>query len=108
RRLFPSLTPTPPHPTLSPYTTLFRSAFGGLVDRECHDPHFAPLEAADHFQQLAHAVLQKDGELPQRGEITPPHRLEADSGAFARSEEHTSELQSRVDLVCRLLLENKK
>src|SRR5690349_23687356 len=68
----------PPRSTLFPYTTLFRSR-GAL----------GPLDAgADHDP-----AFRGDGEDPAR-------RL--------RSEEHTSELQSRRDLVCRLLLEKKK
>src|SRR5690349_24214456 len=78
----------PPRSTLFPYTTLFRS------------PDDARL-AIDDDRALAHAVepLEKRflGDLADRQEI-----------AFRRSEEHTSELQSRRDLVCRLLLEKKK
>src|SRR6266403_3603916 len=68
----------PPRSTLFPYTTLFRSCGGELVERDL----------------LVHCI--------------------DDAGIFCgplsagRSEEHTSELQSRRDLVCRLLLEKKK
>src|SRR3712207_7707151 len=86
----------PPRSTLFPYTTLFRSQIlrqplrlqrrrrrGGLIgitdgDKSCHDPH--PLT-----------------DLHRRTHLRRP-----------RSEEHTSELQSRQYLVCRLLLEKKK
>src|SRR5207247_9804677 len=74
--------------TVFPYTTLFRS------QRE--HPHRA--------HRLAQRVLDLvawDGRID--GEIRVPARAHTD-----RSEEHTSELQSRVDLVCRLLLEKKK
>src|SRR5256885_3843941 len=71
----------PPRSTLFPYTTLFRSH--DLVDRE---------------------LLVRIGvEAPRRG---PVGRDEA--GTRQRSEEHTSELQSPCNLVCRLLLEKKK
>src|SRR2546426_5050615 len=71
----------PPRSTLFPYTTLFRSVAG-----EAHDP-LAPLL---HGKQLVHV----DG---------------LGLGAHGhRSEEHTSELQSPCNLVCRLLLEKKK
>src|SRR5690349_24108183 len=70
----------PPRSTLFPYTTLFRSG----RDRD-HAAH----HTAEH-------------ERPQRP--TAPRRRVA----HVRSEEHTSELQSRRDLVCRLLLEKKK
>src|SRR2546426_1260615 len=69
----------PPRSTLFPYTTLFRS-----YDR-----------AVDRFQ-LACSQVQ----LPE-GQFT-------DAGGKPRSEEHTSELQSPCNLVCRLLLEKKK
>src|SRR2546427_2375437 len=74
----------PPRSTLFPYTTLFRS-----VRREgCLD---APLETEAFAEVgLLHA-LQSNGAPPS-----------------ARSEEHTSELQSQSNLVCRLLLEKKK
>src|SRR5699024_12431022 len=70
----------PPTPTLFPYTTLFRSAR--------HPLHHGPGHAAADQQGLPHALV-----LP--------------AGEDLRSEEHTSELQSRFDLVCRLLLEKK-
>src|SRR5207244_13232973 len=71
----------PPRSTLFPYTTLFRSADG--VERLLGDP-YTPAEGV----RLAFV----DGE----------------AAGFARSEEHTSELQSPDHLVCRLLLEKKK
>src|SRR2546422_8249222 len=79
----------PPRSTLFPYTTLFRS--GGMAS----PPHF-----------------------PQRTPVSWPPRARwkkpcsVSTGSVtaeeARSEEHTSELQSRLHLVCRLLLEKKK
>src|SRR3712207_6866402 len=87
----------PPRSTLFPYTTLFRSVL--LVRREV-------LELG--HQDLAH--------LPRGaghyGDATPLGDVLRHRGALAdglvRSEEHTSELQSRQYLVCRLLLEKKK
>src|SRR5436189_2264466 len=79
----------PPRPTLFPYTTLFRSIID-LPDRR------APL-------LCGHAVL--------RDVVVGAHgRIEARAVAAGddRSEEHTSELQSPMYLVCRLLLEKKK
>src|SRR5690242_21210136 len=87
----------PPRSTLFPYTTLFRSFVDGRVGcrrgRWRQDPvRHAELEPVAHL-----------GALRQRGGVP------ADEGAGpARSEEHTSELQSHVNLVCRLLLEKKK
>src|SRR3712207_7620066 len=81
----------PPRSTLFPYTTLFRS-----------DEHRA---AALGQRLLQHEVGQRvlDVALDRPAERTGAHR-----GVPARSEEHTSELQSRQYLVCRLLLEKKK
>src|SRR5438874_9723330 len=70
----------PPRSTLFPYTTLFRSAGVGRSGR---------------LGRLVRGVVRPAG---------PP----APTAAPVRSEEHTSELQSRRDLVCRLLLEKKK
>src|SRR3712207_7795768 len=82
----------PPRSTLFPYTTLFRSRdrFGGLVE-DVQSPAWA-----------AAAGLCLVAQRAQNAEI---RALEA---RRARSEEHTSELQSRQYLVCRLLLEKKK
>src|SRR2546422_3430740 len=82
----------PPRSTLFPYTTLFRSA----RDRQLRRLHRAR-EARDREALLADA--------PAAGERPGPGA--ADRGR-RRSEEHTSELQSRLHLVCRLLLEKKK
>src|SRR5438105_11249777 len=71
----------PPRSTLFPYTTLFRSA------------------------TLTSRALTQTFDAPIRITATTPGRYAL---AVLRSEEHTSELQSRVDLVCRLLLEKKK
>src|SRR2546422_5706791 len=78
----------PPRSTLFPYTTLFRSSIAGLT--------------IPWRDKLSHrrAVREKT-----RGVLagSPPT-----GSLFCRSEEHTSELQSRLHLVCRLLLEKKK
>src|SRR2546430_11039849 len=77
----------PPRSTLFPYTTLFRSLTG--IDRRCQtvgDCENFPGPSSSHFTE---------GEMM----IFPP---------VGRSEEHTSELQSQSNLVCRLLLEKKK
>src|SRR5260221_10982576 len=79
----------PPRSTLFPYTTLFRS-----THRER-----PPLPLDD--RPLSVCFWCK---LPPTSITTPEHL----AAAVARSEEHTSELQSHSDLVCRLLLEKKK
>src|SRR2546430_3282129 len=70
----------PPRSTLFPYTTLFRS------------------------REMAAAFPRPDGTAVSTGEGAAP----VTASARARSEEHTSELQSQSNLVCRLLLEKKK
>src|SRR5690349_22137195 len=79
----------PPRSTLFPYTTLFRSYWDGLGS-SLPPKNLRPLPATAEVK-------------PARSSLTP---LPVTAGA--RSEEHTSELQSRRDLVCRLLLEKKK
>src|SRR3712207_7537171 len=81
----------PPRSTLFPYTTLFRSF---------------PVEAA-LVRGVAHQVEQERQQhfVLAVGQPFDPHRVVA---MDVRSEEHTSELQSRQYLVCRLLLEKKK
>src|SRR2546422_2715240 len=85
----------PPRSTLFPYTTLFRS---NAERREEPDAGRAPEESGE--QVFPHRILRHRGE----------HRHDPvrDRAQGARSEEHTSELQSRLHLVCRLLLEKKK
>src|SRR5689334_23898237 len=90
----------PPRSTLFPYTTLFRSARGAA--RVQGDPRAAggDLQLARAHPGGAEARPVALQLLAGRGQ--PARRL------AARSEEHTSELQSQFHLVCRLLLEKKK
>src|SRR3712207_8768508 len=83
----------PPRSTLFPYTTLFRSRPAALPRRLG-----ARLPAADHGLRTARQGRAR-GRRVATGALGRPVR---------RSEEHTSELQSRQYLVCRLLLEKKK
>src|SRR2546428_7165567 len=82
----------PPRSTLFPYTTLFRSRRSGAG--EC------PQLCRPHPSHRHRAFPGFDNEKP--------FRRSCEKSSVARSEEHTSELQSRSDLVCRLLLEKKK
>src|SRR3712207_7163270 len=90
----------PPRSTLFPYTTLFRSVDGrrGREVLQCglRQAAVAGLAQPEHAHALRHRAL----DAPPRG-VEPAVRIR-------RSEEHTSELQSRQYLVCRLLLEKKK
>src|SRR2546426_6890215 len=84
----------PPRSTLFPYTTLFRSE---VISSTFDEP-------ADRHVQVADMVIEKAKRLVEHGKdvVILALRLLDD-----RSEEHTSELQSPCNLVCRLLLEKK-
>src|SRR5438132_7985370 len=87
--------PPPPRSTLFPYTTLFRSR-GGRAATHQGEVAQAPCEARDPGRERDHAA-------------GPAGHVSLREGSrVSRSEEHTSELQSHSDLVCRLLLEKKK
>src|SRR5690348_17460339 len=100
--------PRPPTSPLFPYTTLFRSS--GLLGQRGDDSRARLLErralrlAEPVEDQSAH---RRDVPGRRRADGVGASGGERDEGA-ARSEEHTSELQSPVHLVCRLLLEKKK
>src|SRR3712207_6939181 len=84
----------PPRSTLFPYTTLFRSTY--FEDFREVDGRLIPFRVRDDFAVITY------------GEVR--HNAAVEDARFAeekRSEEHTSELQSRQYLVCRLLLEKK-
>src|SRR5690554_7640893 len=87
----------PPRSTLFPYTTLFRSrcfAFAPCLDTACHDS-----------RAHRHGA---DTPLREKRRCIAAHALiSLKTRRVQRSEEHTSELQSRPHLVCRLLLEKK-
>src|SRR5437660_7262294 len=85
----------PPRSTLFPYTTLFRS-LKGCVDLE---------EGGAFYKRCREYVEQENKTTRAFYRLYDPPRSEY---AATRSEEHTSELQSRGHLVCRLLLEKKK
>src|SRR5260370_20121423 len=94
----------PPRSTLFPYTTLFRSQLSregvemGLVaGRDLQDGGL-------DFEEIAR---REEGPQRHRDTGTPEQERPA-VGMHMRSEEHTSELQSHLNLVCRLLLEKKK
>src|SRR2546426_6061395 len=84
----------PPRSTLFPYTTLFRSRGKRVAVKVPPPREIRRLQALER----AHALLQEE------------HALQKKALRFwaTRSEEHTSELQSPCNLVCRLLLEKKK
>src|SRR2546430_7709979 len=86
----------PPRSTLFPYTTLFRSAGQGELARIYHN-------MSVDYDRIPRQEMPKLAKGERRGLF-----LEVNRGYETRSEEHTSELQSQSNLVCRLLLEKKK
>src|SRR5437868_13229010 len=90
--------PRPPRSTLFPYTTLFRSSWLFAWAARPADPE---TEAVAPEANWMTAASNRSAPFSVRPVI-------AKTTSAARSEEHTSELQSRFDLVCRLLLEKKK
>src|SRR5687767_15622587 len=96
------MVPHPPRSTLFPYTTLFRSRPRQL--QPVAERLVAAQPRADHEQRIAAREEALAGEL----EGAQAARVVFRHDAAARSEEHTSELQSLAYLVCRLLLEKKK
>src|SRR5437762_6947804 len=99
------MTPLPPTSTLFPYTTLFRSRRGARVWLY-RGGNRRPTRRDDFYpgRSPARGALERDGDGARnrargRRTLAPAQR---------RSEEHTSELQSPMYLVCRLLLEKKK
>src|SRR5688572_31484156 len=98
--LFFLLIRRPPRSTLFPYTTLFRSGAGA---------DGSPRPGGQRVARLEELRGRRDrpgraSPPPPRNPRNPPHL----PGTPPRSEEHTSELQSQSNLVCRLLLEKKK
>src|SRR5690606_41928941 len=98
----------PPRSTLFPYTTLFRSNEGGIEALENKRKPGNPLTKFSHRKQLSeleqlqyeNMKLRIENERLKKGYTTK----EVMEIKLKRSEEHTSELQSRENLVCRLLL----
>src|SRR5438034_4737184 len=84
----------PPRSTLFPYTTLFRSAHG--------------IEQNIKGERCARRGVFEGCSYARSHETKCEHGFDCLNGEQTRSEEHTSELQSHSDLVCRLLLEKKK
>src|SRR3712207_7671544 len=87
----------PPRSTLFPYTTLFRSAQSNVSP-------FTPSSTSSSVPPVRVSTTGRPAAIASSAAILMPSLYDGS----ARSEEHTSELQSRQYLVCRLLLEKKK
>src|SRR5256885_11005785 len=96
----------PPRSTLFPYTTLFRSLRDG--EQVAAQAEVAALNLVIEASQLGDNGLQMAKMAEELHQLTQKIRKLSSQGAGERSEEHTSELQSPCNLVCRLLLEKKK
>src|SRR5690606_40913335 len=94
----------PPRSTLFPYTTLFRSGLRFDVQASCVAVAF---HAARRVRYAGQSAMRPRCRRDRHQRHVPERTLLRTWGSF-RSEEHTSELQSRENLVCRLLLEKKK
>src|SRR5699024_11649830 len=101
-----STTAPPPNPTLFPYTTLFRSEISAhnasvrLMDFE------KGIQLPEKVDTIIMSLVLHH--IPNYQALLASLLEQLNEEVQARSEEHTSELQSRFDLVCRLLLEKKK
>src|SRR5438034_3249065 len=96
----------PPRSTLFPYTTLFRSEIETMLMRELGE--VAGIIIVDKIGDGPPHIPKKSFGLFRAGDEPAGQNWQIREQIVARSEEHTSELQSHSDLVCRLLLEKKK
>src|SRR3712207_7813417 len=94
----------PPRSTLFPYTTLFRSPKFTLTYNNKHIRATGKFAGKDYFKMFSFPLTQGN----KNQVLEDKNSLVISEAMAQRSEEHTSELQSRQYLVCRLLLEKKK
>src|SRR5256885_11107396 len=94
----------PPRSTLFPYTTLFRSAFHELPDRLYINADTC-IDCDACVPECPVEAIFADNNVPEQHQHWT--QINIDEAPNYRSEEHTSELQSPCNLVCRLLLEHK-
>src|SRR5687768_17788457 len=103
--MFFLMIPRPPRSTLFPYTTLFRSYVPSQIAKQncqCINPQ---MDRRVYKRLWLYVKNISQGNCRRSGNIWGAPSVYTSAG---RSEEHTSELQSRLHLVCRLLLEKKK
>src|SRR5690348_17890662 len=96
--------PRPPRSTLFPYTTLFRSYHFSLPNNDTTTANLQTTAGGDYWYVYKGVLFVVINSNAQSSTKDPAHMAFVTQ---ARSEEHTSELQSPVHLVCRLLLEKK-
>src|SRR2546427_7014387 len=94
----------PPRSTLFPYTTLFRSGLAARGQPLAHGRVHLDVFEREQIDRLEEVMLP----VGEGGVVLDPGSDGAELQLSHRSEEHTSELQSQSNLVCRLLLEKKK
>src|SRR5690242_21176397 len=98
----------PPRSTLFPYTTLFRSELHESDRRFCLPRAGRGDDAGDRSPAIQPRATRGTGALSPDAAGSYSRGVDHHRSGWPRSEEHTSELQSHVNLVCRLLLEKKK
>src|SRR5687768_18089845 len=94
----------PPRSTLFPYTTLFRSS----RKRSPATPPTSAVRFEEAWWRWMRRREKRSGKVTRSPKLRNQLASPAQAHSSTRSEEHTSELQSRLHLVCRLLLEKKK
>src|SRR5688572_31165718 len=95
----------PPRSTLFPYTTLFRSL---QFEGDRHYAYRILRTLKNRYGSTSELGIYEMTDAGMKGVINPSEILMTQKEDQLRSEEHTSELQSQSNLVCRLLLEKKK
>src|SRR5699024_12526620 len=98
---------SPSTPTLFPYTTLFRSAIDYIEEHAGYERYTIPAGTYEFLEDDVETVAAYAVLVGNTDTISEELGYELAKLMVERSEEHTSELQSRFDLVCRLLLEKK-
>src|SRR2546422_7774901 len=99
----------PPRSTLFPYTTLFRSRVDEGLEVTMWDERMTTARVLAAVREMGGSTRGRRADIDaMAAALLLQHYLDARKGSALRSEEHTSELQSRLHLVCRLLLEKKK
>src|SRR2546430_12020383 len=97
----------PPRSTLFPYTTLFRSFLTDLTNLGANNT-FWQISTDGNLTDKPYQVSSSRVAVSERVDVIVDFTGKAGKTFYIRSEEHTSELQSQSNLVCRLLLEKKK